>query len=134
MGLREVFFVMIFVTVVFTGMSIFISDFLKRGGKDVQMPELNYLKTVSERANEIENTLKSSQTSFSLLDIPFAVLSGIYQVFRLILDGMATLYLSLRNTIAIYLGLPAWFIDAVVGAISIFVVFEIISIVTKYRA
>ena len=134
MYLRDIFFVMIFVTVVFTGMSIFISDFLKKGGKDVQMPELNYLKTVSERANEIENTIKSSQTSFSILDIPFAVLSGIYQVFRLILDGMATLYLSLRNNIAIYLGLPAWFVDAIVGAISIFVVFEIISIVTKYRA
>ena len=125
---------MIFVTVVFTGMSIFISDFLKRGGKDVQMPELNYINTVSERANEIEKTIKTSQTSFSLLDIPFAVLSGIYQVFRLIIDGMATLYLSLRNTIALYFGLPKWFVDAIVGAISIFVVFEIISIVTKYRA
>jgi hypothetical protein len=133
MYLRDIFFIMIFVTVVFTGMSIFISDFLKKGGKDIQMPELNYLKTVSERANEIENTIKSTQTSFSILDIPFAVLSGIYQVFRLILDGMATLYLSLRNTIAIYLGLPSWFVDAIVGAISIFVLFEIISIVTKQR-
>ncbi len=133
MLLRDLFFIMIFVTVVFTGMSIFISDVFKRGGKSVNMPELNYLNTVSERAQEIENTIKSSQTSFSLLDIPFAVLSGIYQVFRLILEGMANLYFSLRNTIAFYLGLPAWFVDAVVGAISIFVVFEIISIVTKYR-
>jgi hypothetical protein len=125
---------MIFATVVFTGMSIFISDFLKRGGKDVQMPELNYLKTVSERASELENTLKSTQISVAFLDVPFAILSGVYQVFRLILDGMTTLYFSLRNTIAIYLGLPSWFVDAIIGAISIFVMFEIISAVTKYRA
>jgi hypothetical protein len=133
MLLRDLFFIMIFATVVFTGLSIFITDFAKGVGMDVQMPEFNHLNTVSERAKELENTLKSSQISVTFLDVPFAILSGVYQVFRLILDGMSNLYFSLRNVVAIYLNLPTWFVDAIVGSVLIFVIFEIVSAVTKYK-
>ena len=133
MYLRDLFFIMIFATAVFTGLSVFVTDFFKKGGKDIQMPEFGYLNIVSERAKEIENTLKSSQISVTFIDIPFAILSGVYQVFRLILDGMSSLYFSFRNTIAIYLNLPVWFVDTITAAILIFVVFEIVSAVTKYK-
>ena len=131
MLLRDLFFIMIFATAIFTGLSIFISDLAKKTGNDVQMPELNYLNQVSQRVQELENTLKTSQISVTFIDVPFAILSGVYQVFRLILDGMATLYFSLRNTIALYLGLPKWFVDTIVASITIFVVFEIVSAVVK---
>jgi len=134
MYLRDLFFIMIFATAVFTGLSIFVTDFFKNGGKDIQMPEFGYLNVVSQRAKEIENTLKSSQVSIAFLDVPFAILSGVYQVFRLILDGMASLYFSFRNTVAVYLNLPSWFVDVITTAIMIFVVFEIVSAVAKYKA
>jgi len=133
MLLRDLFFILIFVTVSFTGLSIFITDFFKRGGKDIQMPELGYLNQVSQRAQEIENTLKTNQISIPLIDIPMAVLSGIFQVFRLIIDGISSLYFTFRNTIAFYLNLPAWLVDAINASILIFVLFEIVSAVLKYK-
>ena len=133
MYLRDLFFMLLLVTVVFTGLSIFITDFFKRGGKNVQIPELEYLNIVSNRTKELEKTFKEGSFSITFIDLPFAILSGIYQIFKLIIDAMSGLYLTFRNTVSVYLNLPAWFVDIISVSVSIFVLFEIISAVMKYR-
>ena len=133
MYLRDLFFMLLLVTVVFTGLSIFITDFFKRGGKNVQIPELEYLNVVSNRTKELEKTFKGGSFSITFIDLPFAILNGIYQIFKLIIDTMSGLYLTFRNTVSAYLNLPAWFVDVISVSVSIFVLFEIISAVMKYR-
>jgi hypothetical protein len=132
--IRDLLITLLLFSGIIIGISTFMSDLAKKYSTNIEdLSQLSSIQKIEEETANLEQTLRNTQITGTFLDIPITILSGVYSIFKLMLVSFVEIWTGFLNSIAIYLFLPKWFISIVVGLVVIFIMFEIISAVMKYR-
>ena len=134
MELRNLLIVLLLFSGIVIGLSNFAGNLAKNYGSSVEdLSKLGPIQRIQEEASNLEQSLRSTQITGTFLDVPLTILSGVYSIFKLILVSFIDIWAGFIGSISSYLMLPEWFVGIVIAIISIIVIFEIISIVAKYK-
>jgi len=116
------------------GLSVFISSLAKSYQVNIDdLSQLSSVKRIEEETKALEEALRSSQITQTPLDLPLIIVKGAYSIFKLILKSFIEIWDGFINSISSYLFLPTWFTSILISLVAIFVIFEIISIIMKYK-
>jgi len=134
MLLRNLLITLLLFSGIIVGLSTFMGDLSKKYSSEIQdLSELTYVQRIEEETKNLEESLRTTQITGTFLDVPLTVLSGVYSIFKLIMVSFVEIWSGFVDSIASYLFLPKWFISIVIGLVVIFIIFEIISAIMKYR-
>lgn len=132
--LRNLLITLLLFSAVIIGISNFSADLAKKYGVTIQdVSGMSSIEKIQNETKDLEQTLRSSQITGTFLDVPLTVLSGAYQVFKLILVSFTEIWSGFMHSVARYLFLPEWFISVVIAVVAITIIFEIISVISKYK-
>jgi len=134
MQLRDLLLTLLLFSGIIIGLTTFMGDLANKYSNNIQdLSELSSVQKIQEEAKKLEESLRSAQITGTFLDIPLTVLSGAYQLFKLIITSFTQIWSGFINNIASYLFLPTWFIAIIIASVVIFILFEIISAIMKYK-
>lgn len=132
--LRNLLITLLLFSGIIIGLSTFMGDLANKYNSNIEnLAGLSSIQKIQGETQQLEQTLRSSQITGTFLDVPITILSGVYQVFKLILVSFVEIWSGFMNSIASYLFLPSWFISIVIAIITIIIIFEIISVISKYK-
>lgn len=120
----------------FTALSVFVSEAYNNYDiKDTNLVNASFNQSVfsemQSKTDALTETVTQKKETGSILDLPIMVTSGVYD-FLLLLTSMPTLIGSLIGQFALVIGVPGWVATVIITALSLFVVFGIVSIIQKY--
>ena len=89
-----------------------------------------YFKDIENQSAELK--AKTSGGQLNVLDVAYIVLTGIYEALKYVFAsiGIAT---NMFGDIAEVFGVPSWLLSIILVGIILFIAFEIISALTKYK-
>lgn len=132
--LRNILITLLLFSGIIIGLSTFMGDLASKYSSNIEdLSKLSSIQRIQTETENLEQSLRSTQITGTFLDIPITVLSGVYQVFKLILVSFVEIWSGFINSIATYLFLPKWFISIVIGVVIVIIIFEIISVISKYK-
>ena len=132
--LRNMLITLLLFSGMIIGISGFMMDLAKNYGQSVEdLSQLESIERIQSEAKNLEQSLRSTQITGTFLDVPLTVLSGVYSIFKLILVSFIEIWSGFINSVASYLMLPSWFINILIAIVTVILIFEIISIVSKWR-
>ncbi|MEM5853888.1 MAG: hypothetical protein QW228_05965 [Candidatus Aenigmatarchaeota archaeon] len=134
MEIRQFFILLLVFTVITISGGIFLSNIGKNYG--IQIEQVGTMKTVNEIGTEMESfetQLRESKTGISLVDVPFMIVSGAYTVIKLSLLKIPDLWMNLINDMGGFLGIPSWASSTIVVILITTLIFEILSILFKWK-
>lgn len=133
-NLRELLFALIIFSGVLIGLANFSSDLLSSygvAGEDIT--DLEVTSAVESHVETLKESIENTQlTGVAILDVPLTIASGAYNTLKLLFTS-TNLYLSLLGGISEILPIPGWVITTIMGCLSIFIIFEIVSAIMKYK-
>jgi len=94
---------------------------------------LNAVGRISNMSSDLETQLRRSQISIPIVDVPFAIVQGVYTIMKLLLVGVPDLWFSFINSLAISLGIPSWATAGIMVLLILGVIFEIIAVIMRYK-
>lgn len=132
--IRDLLITLLLFSGIIIGVSTFMSDLARKYSANIEdLSQLSSIQKIEQETVSLEQALRNTQITGTFLDIPITILSGVYSIFKLMLVSFVEIWTGFLNSIASYLFLPKWFISIVMGLVVIFIMFEIISAVMKYR-
>jgi hypothetical protein len=134
MQIRDLLITILLFSGVVVGISVFMGDLTKKYSSNIEdLSNMSSVQTIQEETKHLEEALRNTQITGTFLDIPITILSGVYSIFKLMMVSFIEIWNDFINSIARYLFLPSWFIGILISLIIIFLIFEIISAVLKYK-
>jgi len=119
---------------VMIGVSNFTGDLAKKYNTSIDdLSSLAPIQKIQNQTETLDETIQNSKITGTFLDVPFTIVSGIYQALKLVSTSLFSIWDMFTNTIASYLSIPRKYIDIIMAIISVSILFEIISIVMKWR-
>jgi hypothetical protein len=134
MQVRDLLITVLFFSGIIIGLSAFMGDLANKYSSNIEdLSKLSSVQKIQQESKNLEEALRSTQITGTFLDIPITILSGVYSIFKLMMVSFIEIWSGFLNSIASYLFLPSWFVGILISLIVIFLLFEIISAILKYR-
>lgn len=134
MELRDLMIILVVFSISIIGINLFMKDFINDYvAVPSELENINFTDKVEYEINKTSNALQSSQITGTPLDIGLFVVTGIYNIFKFFIVDIINIYTYVISQISTYLMLPSWFIGSIIILITLFLIFEIISAIIKWR-
>jgi len=134
MRLRDFFMVLLIFALISIGGSVFLGDLTKTYGVSSQdISTLVPVSEIREEAEQMETQLRETQTGIAILDIPFTVVRGAYTLLKLMLIKVPELWFAFISSIGELLGIPSWASGIIITLLLFTLIFEIISVIMKWK-
>jgi hypothetical protein len=134
MQVRDLLITVLLFSGIIIGLSAFMGDLANKYSSNIEdLSKLSSVQKIQQESKNLEEALRSTQITGTFLDIPITILSGVYSIFKLMMVSFIEIWSGFLNSIASYLFLPSWFVGILISLIVIFLLFEIISAILKYR-
>jgi hypothetical protein len=134
MQVRDLLITLLLFSGIIIGLSTFMGDLANKYSSNIEdLSKLSSVQKIQQESKNLEEALRSTQITGTFLDIPITILSGVYSIFKLMMVSFIEIWGGFLNSIATYLFLPNWFVGILISLIVIFLLFEIISAILKYR-
>jgi hypothetical protein len=143
MILRDLLYMMLIIGVLSIGIVGFLSPTLIASGSPYPISSVisnQTLNNLNNTMSNMENPIRSgSVTGFTIIDVPLMIVNGAFTAVKMMFDVPASL-IGLFNdlgeslfTDTLHVPLPGWLFTAALLGLGIFVLFEILSALLKYR-
>jgi len=132
-NLKHLLFALVIFSGILIGMSSFTAElFYNYGETSESVAALGIQPEVEAHVTVLRDTIKDTKiTGVNIIDIPLAIASGVYKTFKLMFYSV-DLYSAILGNAAQLIPIPGWFINTVIGCISIFIIYQVISAITKW--
>jgi len=132
--IRNLFITLFILSGIVVGASIFVGGLTSTYGTTAS--NLSYISQANKTftfINETQGSLSSATvTSGGIGDFIFGIANGVFGIIKTLTSGI-DLASSMITNLAGILGLPEWAVQIGLGVLGAYVLFEIISVVQRYR-
>jgi hypothetical protein len=133
--IRNILLGLLAFSAVITGLSVYYADVSSSSGASTHtsnLTQLSQLNSIQNATYDVEQSLKGQQITGTFLDFPLTVVSGIYNVLKLLLGGVVNIFEVFLDSVILYLHLPAWVKGLAMLAVAITVMFAIMSAALRW--
>lgn len=118
------------------GMYFYFADFSTNVPNARPVENFTYLDSIqkiSEITKNLEQSLKSSPLTGTILDVPLVAASAVYNVLKLIMESFVTVFQIVIDAFVNYLHLPDWVRGSLLAIISALIIMYIVSAVLRWE-
>jgi hypothetical protein len=139
--LRNYLIMLLVFSAILVGVSGIMTEMSANYGVDTgNITYLTSVEKVKDEAEDISENLENSQLTGTIADIPFMIISGGYSILKLIAFSLPDIWASFINDIAVAIGIPTEetglrsIINIIVLIVTIVIIFEVLSVIFKWRS
>jgi hypothetical protein len=132
--IRTILIEVLMFTAIVTGMSYFVIDMAANMGFSISgTTGLDFTTKLEGESTKLVDSINSARVTNTILDLPFMASVAVLSILKFLFVDIANIFFDFLSAVGLYIPLPSWFKIILMDTLGIWVLFKIISNVSKYE-